>query len=44
VSGKKRTLMARVVTNSNGNTTLPTTTPFMDRLSHAVIKETSKNL
>jgi hypothetical protein len=44
VSDKKKSLMARVVTNSNGNTTLPTTTPFMDRLSHAVIKETSKNL
>ncbi len=44
MSGKKRTLMAKVVTNRNDNTTLPITTPFMDRLSHAVIKETSKNL
>ncbi|CAF2651593.1 unnamed protein product [Rotaria sp. Silwood2] len=36
--------MARVMTNNNGNTSLPTTTPFMDRLSHSVIKETSKSL
>ncbi|CAF0884487.1 unnamed protein product [Rotaria sordida] len=36
--------MARVITNNNGNTSLQTTTPFMDRLSHAVIKETSKSL
>ncbi|CAF5100435.1 unnamed protein product [Rotaria sp. Silwood1] len=36
--------MARVITNNNGNTSLPTTTPFMDRLSHSVIKEASKSL
>ncbi|UJR25103.1 hypothetical protein I4U23_006463 [Adineta vaga] len=33
--------MARVAANPNTNMT---TTPFMDQLSHAVIKETSKNL
>ncbi|CAF1415212.1 unnamed protein product [Adineta steineri] len=36
----KKDIMAHIALNNNGNNT----TPFMDRLSHAVIKETSKNL
>jgi hypothetical protein len=37
--------MAHVASNNNnGNRNLPTTTPFMDRLTHGVIKETSKSL
>ncbi len=38
VSGKKEKIMAHVASNNNGNT------PFMDRMTHAVIKETSKSL
>ncbi|CAF5200524.1 unnamed protein product, partial [Rotaria magnacalcarata] len=34
--------MARVITNNNGNTSSSTKTAFIDRLSHSVIKETSK--
>lgn len=36
--------MARVASTTNENTNLPTPTPFMDRLTHEVIKETSKGL
>ncbi|CAF5166084.1 unnamed protein product, partial [Rotaria magnacalcarata] len=36
--------MARVITNNNGNTSSSTKTAFIDRLSHSVIKETSKTL
>ncbi len=41
---RKKESMARVVSNNNDNITLPTITPFMDRLTHSVIKETSKSL
>ena len=46
VEQKKEEFMARVASNNNNNDniTLPTITPFMDRLTHAVIKETSKSL
>jgi hypothetical protein len=36
--------MAHVASNNNGNKNLTTTTPFMDPLTHGVIKETSKSL
>ncbi len=36
--------MAYVASNNNENTSLPTTTPFMDPLTHGVIKEASKSL
>jgi hypothetical protein len=44
VSGEEKKLMAHIASNNNGNTNLTTTTPFMDRLTHSVIKETSKSL
>ena len=36
--------MAHVMNNNNGKMHFSTTTPFIDRLSHDIIKETSKNL
>ncbi len=44
VSGEEKKLMAHIASNNNGNTNLTTTTPIMDRLTHSVIKETSKSL
>jgi hypothetical protein len=41
---QKKNLMAHVASNNNGNTNLPNRTPFMDPLTHGVIKEASKSL
>ncbi len=41
---EEKSPMAHVASNNNGNTNLPNRLPFMDRLTHGVIKETSKSL